>query len=66
TAPSYDLELLASEVLARPWRAAVLGPQEPEVPLSALALVAAGCAVLVLLWRVLTGGPVARRLPKRG
>ncbi|HEX6901947.1 MAG TPA: hypothetical protein VF789_19655 [Thermoanaerobaculia bacterium] len=52
--PQYDLRLLESEVLARPWHAASLGPKEPEISvLRLLAFLAAGCAALVLLFRVL-------------
>jgi hypothetical protein len=65
-APAYDLELLASEILARPWHPAVLDSREPEIGLSGLAGLAAGCGLLILLWRSLPGGPVARPRPKRG
>ncbi|PYQ56633.1 MAG: hypothetical protein DMF53_24940 [Acidobacteria bacterium] len=55
-APQYDLEALASDLLARPSRAAILGPQEPEIPLFRfLALLAGAGIALVLLGKALPG-----------
>ncbi|HEY4563197.1 MAG TPA: hypothetical protein VIJ36_09470, partial [Thermoanaerobaculia bacterium] len=55
-AARYDLELLAPDLLARPWRAATVGPQEPEIPLVRfLALLAGAGVALVLLGKALPG-----------
>jgi hypothetical protein len=53
-APQYDLQVLAPDLLARPWHAAALGPKEPEIPLLRLLALLAGAGIaLVLLRRVL-------------
>ena len=50
-APRYDLQLFASDLLARPWRAAALGPKEPEVRLLRLLALLAGAGIALVLLR---------------
>jgi hypothetical protein len=50
-APQYDLRLFASDLLARPWRAAALGRKEPEIPLLRLLALLAGASVALILLR---------------
>lgn len=57
-APGYDLALIESQILARPWRPASLGPREASIPWLRLPLVVlAGGALLVLLRRKLPVAP---------
>jgi hypothetical protein len=50
-APQYDLQLFASDLLARPWRAAALGAKEPEIPLLRLLAILAGAGIALALLR---------------
>ncbi len=49
--PQYDLKLFAPDLLARPWRAAALGPKEPEVHLLRFLALLAGAGVALILLR---------------
>jgi hypothetical protein len=50
-APQYDLEVLAPDLLARPWRTASLGPKEPEISLLHLLAILAGSGVALICLR---------------